>query len=69
MRRLYHKYCKENGQLDQEVAEATAFEEYERQKQYLATAVDSLQKRVDFEASLHRRENVKITQENVVLVK
>lgn len=67
MRRLYHKYCKDNGGI--EVSEPTASEEMDRQREYLASTVTSLQKRIDFEATLHRKENVKIMQENVILIR
>lgn len=69
MKKLYHKYCKESKLKQEEVAkEIDVQQEYARQREYLERTVISLRKKQVKDQFIHRLDNVRIMQENVVLI-
>jgi cilia- and flagella-associated protein 57 len=67
LKRLYHKYCK-NVTVRHDEKETDPQGEYARQREYLERTVASLQRKQAKDQKLHRLDNVRVMQENVVLI-
>lgn len=65
-KRLFQKYCKDIHYDDQ--SEQDPQHEFERQREYLERTIASLRKKAAKDQFNHRADNVKIMQENVVLI-
>lgn len=66
LKRLYHKYCKDMNY--KEATEQDSQHEYERQREYLERTITALKKKTTKDQVIHRSDNVRIMQENVVLI-
>lgn len=68
LKKLYQKFSKESIK-DGETVEVDIQQEYSRQREHLEKTVSSLHSKVSKEQGLHRSDNVRIMQENVILIK
>ncbi|KAJ3302044.1 Cilia- and flagella-associated protein 57 [Kappamyces sp. JEL0829] len=66
LKKIYHKYCKDMRYEDSTDSDPQA--EYSRQREYLERTITSLRKKALKDQYLHRADNVKIIQENVLLI-
>ena len=66
LKRLYHKYCKDMRYDDK--SDQDPQQEFERQREYLERTIASLRKKAAKDQFIHRADNVRIMQENVVLI-
>ncbi|KAJ3000403.1 Cilia- and flagella-associated protein 57 [Globomyces sp. JEL0801] len=69
LKKLYHKYCKDvTTQEEETTTEGDPQHEYARQREYLERTVNSLRKKQNKDQFMHRLDNIRIMQENVVLI-
>jgi WD40 repeat protein/ElaB/YqjD/DUF883 family membrane-anchored ribosome-binding protein len=67
LKKLYHKYCK-NVSIREDDKDADPQGEYARQREYLERTVASLEKKQIKDQKNHRMDNIRIMEENVVLI-
>lgn len=60
-------YVQDQAQKDTEI-DPDIKKEYENQKQYLESSVHSLKKRLEQETLIHKKEHVRIMEQNMVLI-
>lgn len=68
LKRLYHKYCIEASAKEETLNDTDPQQEYARQREYLERTVTSLRKKQSKDQVMHKMDNVRIMQENVVLI-
>ncbi|KAJ3319152.1 Cilia- and flagella-associated protein 57 [Boothiomyces sp. JEL0866] len=68
LKKLYHKYCIESSAKEETLNDTDPQQEYARQREYLERTVTSLRKKQSKDQVMHKMDNVRIMQENVVLI-
>lgn len=66
MKKLYRKHITKDMQAE---ADTDIHEEYQRQRYYLEKSVDTLKQKMSKDAKVHKKENIRIVQENVALIR
>uniref|UniRef100_A0A4W3H1C6 Cilia- and flagella-associated protein 57 n=1 Tax=Callorhinchus milii TaxID=7868 RepID=A0A4W3H1C6_CALMI len=69
VRELYEKYVPQSDVFEIAVVDADIQREFGRQRDHLERSIATLQKKLVKDTEIHRTDNVRIMQENVILIK